>query len=104
MTIPNKFMEEAKRLVFCLIDEENAKVGIHIHTSLDEMEESIAISLQAAEERGRKAVLDKLESIDPLEAPSHAWEEGPDDLLAGDIHTYIVKQAGSLSKPEVGKP
>lgn len=88
--IPNKFMEEAKRLVFCLIDEENAKVGIHIHTSLDEMEESIAISLQAAEERGRKAGRN--------EAWIVAGRKGTLDTLILEVREATIEEAAKVAE------
>ena len=46
---------EAKRLIFVLIDEKNAVVGEHIHTTLEECADSIAFALDAARLEEREA-------------------------------------------------
>lgn len=60
--------------------------------------ERVALALQTAHDEGVREVIEALEKADPLEAPSHAWEDGPDDLLANDVQKYLVEIARSRQR------
>jgi hypothetical protein len=57
-------------------------------------------AIQAAKAEAWDRAIDVLSKADPLEANSHAWEDGPDDLLAIDVQKYLVKVVATALKRE----
>lgn len=88
MTPSPESLVEAKRLIFVLIDEKNAVVGEHIHTTLEECADSIAFALDAARLEAkleeREACADMLWPI-PLGTKYSGTIEGVLEDLSTDI-------------------